>query len=417
MILQTPKGTKDILPDQTALWQALEETCRTVSKRYGYREIRTPIFEYTDLFARGIGEATDIVGKEMYTFVDKGDKSLTLRPELTASIARAVLQNNLMEQGATLRLWYYGPLFRRERPQKGRYRQFHQYGAELLGSAYPESDVEVIQLAYDLLRGLGLSQFELKINTLGNEASRLAYRTALLDYLRPRSAELSEESRTRLEKNPLRILDSKDPQDRDVVVDAPVYGGYLDEESKAYFAKVCEQLDALAIPYTVSEHLVRGLDYYSHTVFEFTTGLLGAQDALGGGGRYDGLFEQIGEKKISGVGFASGIERLLLLMESEGVQLATDTTTDVYVVTLDDESRTLGGQIARELRALNRSVVTDLQRRSFKAQMKEANKLGAVTVVIIGESERAAGKVILKDMATGEQSDCPIGEIAARFGA
>lgn len=416
MILQTPKGTKDILPDQTALWQMLEDTCRTVSKRYGYNEIRTPVFEYTDLFARGIGEATDIVGKEMYTFVDKGEKSLTLRPELTASIARAVLQHSLMEQGATLRLWYYGPLFRRERPQKGRYRQFHQYGAELLGSAYPESDVEVIQLAWDLLRGLGLSRFELKLNTLGNEASRLAYRTALLGYLQPRSAELSEESRNRLEKNPLRILDSKDPQDRQVVADAPVYGEYLDQESRDYFAKVKELLDAVAIPFTVSEHLVRGLDYYSHTVFEFTTGLLGAQDALGGGGRYDGLFEQIGGRRIPGVGFASGIERLLLLMEAEEKIPAAGAQTDVYAIALDDESRTLGVRIARQLRERGRSVVTDLQRRSFKAQMKEANKLGAATVVIIGENERAAGKVIIRDMTTGEQSDCPIDEVPARLG-
>lgn len=411
MALQTPKGTKDILPDQTALWQALEDICRTVSSRYGYREIRTPIFENTELFIRGVGEATDIVGKEMYTFVDKGENSLTLRPELTACIARSVVQHSLMEKGATLRLWYYGPMFRRERPQKGRYRQFHQYGAELLGSPYPESDVEVILLAYDLFRGLGLEEFQLHINTLGNAASRASYRDALLAYLRPLAEQLSEDSRSRLEKNPLRILDSKAPQDKEIAAAAPVFANFLDDESKAYFATVQEQLVALGVPFVINPQLVRGLDYYSHTVFEFTTNRLGAQDAIGGGGRYDGLFEQIGGKATSGVGFATGVERLLLLLEEEGKTLAAEHIADAYIVALDDESRLLATRIAHEARQQGCRIATDVQRRSFKAQMKDADKLGTRLVVIIGENERTTGQLLVKTMATGEQLSVAVADI------
>lgn len=415
MALQTPKGTKDILPDQTALWQALEEVCRNVSNRYGYREIRTPIFENTELFVRGVGEATDIVGKEMYTFVDKGENSLTLRPELTACIARSVVQHNLMEKGATLRLWYHGPMFRRERPQKGRYRQFHQYGAELLGSPYPESDVEVILLAYDIFRGLGLEAFQLNINTLGNAASRMQYRDALLAYLRPLAEQLSEDSRSRLEKNPLRILDSKVPQDKEIAAGAPVFANFLDDESKAYFAIVQEQLNALGVPFIVNPQLVRGLDYYSHTVFEFTTNRLGAQDAIGGGGRYDGLFEQIGGKATAGVGFATGIERLLLLLEEEGKTLAAERGADAYIVALDDESRLLATRIAHEARQKGCCIATDVQRRSFKAQMKDADKLDARLVVIIGENERATGQLLVKTMATGEQNPVAVGDVVAHI--
>lgn len=411
MALQTPKGTKDILPDQIGMWQALEEVCRTVSTQYGYQEIRTPIFENTELFVRGVGEATDIVGKEMYTFVDKGENSLTLRPELTACVARSVVQHNLMEKGATLRLWYAGPMFRRERPQKGRYRQFHQYGAELLGSPYPESDVEVIALAYDLLRGLGLETFTLSINTLGNAASRANYREALLAYLRPLAEQLSEDSRNRLEKNPLRILDSKAPQDKEIAVGAPVFEAFLDEESQAYFAVVQEQLTALGIPFVINPKLVRGLDYYSHTVFEFTTDRLGAQDAIGGGGRYDGLFEQIGGKPTPGVGFATGIERLLLLLEEEGKTLAETKPADAYLIALDDESRLLATRLAHQARKKGCRIAADVQRRSFKAQMKDADKLGVRLVVIIGENERATGQLVVKTMATGEQQQVAIGDV------
>ncbi len=417
MQIQYPKGMQDILPSQTGMWQALEDICRSASARYGYREIRTPILEKTELFVRGVGEGTDIVGKEMYSFRDQGDEALTLRPELTAGVARAVLQHNLMELSGTQRLWYYGPLFRHERPQKGRYRQFYQYGAELLGSPYPESDVEVIQLAYDILRGLGLSEFSLKINTLGNAASRQAYRDTLVSFLTPLADKLSAESRNRLGKNPLRILDSKDPGDRELLADVPRFGDVLDEESRSYFAAVQDMLTALDISFVVSDKLVRGLDYYSHTVFEFSTDKLGAQDALGGGGRYDGLFEQLGsKKKIPGVGFAAGVERLLLLLQEEHLAIGKEQGPDFYLVGLDDESRAIVIKLARDLRLAGKSVLTDLQRRSLKAQMKEADKAQALTVVIIGEAERVAGIVRVRNMATGEQVEYSIDTAAVQLG-
>lgn len=416
MKIQYPKGMQDILPSQIGMWQALESLCRDISARYGYKEIRTPILEKTELFVRGVGEGTDIVGKEMYSFVDQGNEALTMRPELTAGVARAVLQHSLMELSGTQRLWYYGPLFRHERPQAGRYRQFYQYGVELLGSPYPESDVEVIQLAYDLLCGLGLTEFSLKINTLGNAHSRQAYRDALTAYLTPLSDKLSEESRKRLAKNPLRILDSKDAGDKELLRDVPRFGDFLDEESRSYFDAVQQLLAALGISFFISDKLVRGLDYYSHTVFEFSTTKLGAQDALCGGGRYDGLFTQLGSHKpVPGVGFAAGVERLLLLLAEEQLSITQEHLPDFYLISLGDEARVVVQKLARELRKAGTVVLTDLRRRALKAQMKEADKLQARTVVIVGEEECNAGIVRVRNMATGEQSECPVETAASHL--
>jgi histidyl-tRNA synthetase len=413
MDIQTPRGTKDILPTEIGAWQALELLLRKQAQYFGFTEIRTPVFEHTDLFARGIGEQTDVVGKEMYSFLDKGETSLTLRPEMTAGITRSVIEHTMLEQQGTVRLWAVGPAFRQDRPQKGRYRQFHQFDAEIFGSPYPESDADIIAFAYSILRAIGLTAFEVQINSLGNTASREAYRVALVEHLMQYRDVLSHDSMTRLEKNPLRVLDSKDPSDAEAIRTAPLLTHYLDDESSVYFTRVQAILSALQIPYSINPRLVRGLDYYSHTAFEFVTTRLGTQNAIGGGGRYDGLFAQLTGTARPAVGFAFGIERLLLLLEEEQKSLVTTTATDVYIIALDDESRLLGAEIAYELRHHAISVVTDLQRRSFKAQMRDANKLQAHWAIIIGEQERTSGEFILKDMTQGEQRTIVRSKIAS----
>lgn len=406
--IQSVRGTKDILPVESAQWRMVEDVFRRVAEAFGFQEIRTPIFEATELFARGIGETTDVVSKEMYTFLDMGKDSLTLRPEATAGIIRAVIEHTLVEKNPSPRLWCYGAMFRQERPQKGRYRQFHQFDAELLGSAFPESDVEIIALAYRILNELGLEAFELQINSLGNAASRAAYREVLLNHFRPHSDNLSHDSQQRLERNPLRILDSKHPEDAPFVKTAPLLVEYLDAESRAYFESVQTMLGAVGIPFTINTKLVRGLDYYCHTAFEFVTTRLGSQNAIGGGGRYDGLFEELGGKPTPGIGFAFGVERLMLLLEEERKLPENISTSDVYVIGLDDESRLVAMTLAHNLRAQGASVVTDVLRRSFKAQMRDADRTGARFVAIIGEAERQNNNVSIKTMATSEQREVPL---------
>ncbi|MBD1209410.1 MAG: histidine--tRNA ligase [Ignavibacteria bacterium] len=404
-MIQAVRGTKDILPTDIGAWQALEATFRRIAGQFGFQELRTPVFEHTELFSRGIGETTDIVGKEMYTFLDQGQTSLTLRPEATASIVRAVIENTLVEKNPLLRLWYMGAMFRQERPQKGRLRQFHQFDAEILGSAQPEADAESLLLAYTILRAIGLTAFELRLNSLGNTESRLRYREALQAYFRPHISGMSADSQHRLEKNPLRILDSKHPEDADAVKGAPLLTEYLDDASQRYFESVQKILVALEIPYIADARLVRGLDYYCHTTFEFVTTRLGSQNAIGGGGRYDGLFEQFGGKPTPGIGFAFGIERLLLLLEEEQKTPTSDTQCDLYVIALDDESSPLGMKLAQALRLRGLTVITDALRRSFKAQMRDADRTKARFVAIIGEKERLSQSAIIKNMATGEQHE------------
>ncbi|MBX3045032.1 MAG: histidine--tRNA ligase [Candidatus Kapabacteria bacterium] len=404
-MIQSVRGTKDLLPGEIEKWQQLENVIRDVTKRYGYREIRTPIFEKTEVFSRSIGENTDIVNKEMYTFTDKGDESITLRPEKTAALVRSVIQNNLTHDISSLRLWYFGPFFRYERPQKGRLRQFHQFGAECIGSPNAEADAEIILLANQLINNLGIKDYTLQLNSLGNEKSRADYRQELVNYLSSHKDELSHESQTRLETNPLRVLDSKEEKDKLIITDAPVIIDFLDDESKKHFDKVRNLLNITGVKYHLEPRLVRGLDYYCHTVFEFRSSALGAQDAFGGGGRYDGLFEQLGGKPTPAVGFAMGIERLILILEALGIMQEATGDCDIYLICTSDSIYDNALTIAEQLRASGYKVYSDLQRRSFKAQMREADKLSAKYCVIIGEDEISKNSVKIKNMSTGEQAD------------
>jgi histidyl-tRNA synthetase len=409
--LQSVRGTNDILPPATVQWHSVESTLRHIAELYGFQEVRTPVFEYTELFARGIGETTDVVSKEMYTFHDLGNESLTLRPEATAGLIRAAIEHSLVEKNPVVRLWALGPMFRQERPQKGRYRQFHQFDAELLGSAQPEADAEVIAFAYHLVCELGLSAFDIHLNSLGNAASRAAYREQLLAHFRPVKEHLSADSQSRLERNPLRILDSKHPDDAEFVQTAPALADALDDESKRYFEDVQHLLSAMGVPFVLNNRLVRGLDYYCHTAFELVTTKLGSQNAIGGGGRYDGLFEQLGGKPTPGVGFAFGMERVMLLLEEEGALLAVNAACDLYIVALDKDSRSMAAALVFALRKRGFAVQSDVLARSFKAQMRDADRTQARFVLIIGEQERHSGKGILKSMATGDQQEHVLNDI------
>lgn len=414
-MIQAVRGTKDILPDTISLWQFAEEVFRNVSSKYGYKELRTPIFEKTEVFHRSIGEQTDIVNKEMYSFLDKGGESITLRPEMTAAIVRSAIQNSLLSQNPLLKVWYFGPFFRYERPQKGRMRQFHQFGAESIGSDNPESDAENIFLADSVISSLGIPKYKLLLNSLGNSDVRANYRTALVNYLNKSALDLSDDSRCRLAANPLRILDSKDATDRKILENAPVILDFLDEESKKHFDSVIDMLNLSKIEYDVEPKLVRGLDYYCHTVFEFQSEALGAQDSFGGGGRYNTLFSQLGGKDTPAVGFAMGVERLLLILEETNSAPKLEDSPDVFIITNSDKLINSVVLYAKELRARGFSVLTDLLRRSMKAQFRDANRLGAKYCIIFGENEFARGTALLKNMQTGEQTEHGIIELPANI--
>lgn len=408
--IQAIRGTKDILPDSIYLWHFLFEKFKEISKRFDYTEIRTPIFEKTEVFHRSIGEGTDIVNKEMYTFTDKGGESVTLRPEATAALVRSIIQNTLNHENPILRLWYFGPFFRYERPQKGRLRQFHQYGAELIGSPNPEADLEIILLAIELIKSIGIGEYTLLINSLGNEQSRAKYRETLINFLKNNADKLSNESRNRLEVNPLRVLDSKDENDIKLLENAPAIIDSLDEESRLHFDLVLQGLNELGINYEISNKLVRGLDYYSHTVFEFRSNYLGSQDSFGGGGRYDGLFEQLGGKSTPAVGFAFGIERLLLILEQIGKLPIEDKQIDYYFIIQKSDYYNFAQKLGNQLRQSGKSVLVEILRRSFKSQMREANRLGANFAVIIGENEFTENKVTLKNLKESTQETLPLDE-------
>lgn len=398
---QSVKGTRDILPEESRRWREVERRIRAAMRLYRYEEIRTPVFEETALFVRSIGEETDIVGKEMYTFRDKGETSLTLRPEMTASVVRAYVQHHLAEQSPLAKVYYIAPMFRQERPQAGRLRQFHQFGMESIGSADPACDAEIIALAADIYGGFGLP-FQIRLNSVGDERCRPAYRSALQSYLRDREGELSPDSRRRLETNVLRVLDSKEETDRRVIDGAPALVEHLCDDCAAHFARVRAALDALAIPYTLDHRLVRGLDYYTKTAFEFVSSSLGAQDALGGGGRYDSLVEELGGKPTPAVGFAAGIERLLIVLEKSGFAFPADAPS-CYGIGLDEASRERVFRVVQALRADGCPAEMDYLGRSFKAQMREANKLGARYAIIVGGDELGRGGAIVKEMETGTQ--------------
>ncbi|MGA0198546.1 MAG: histidine--tRNA ligase, partial [Prochlorotrichaceae cyanobacterium] len=370
--IQAIRGTRDILPEEAFYWQVVEQQARTILQRAAYREIRTPIFEQTELFARGIGEATDVVGKEMYTFTDRGDRSLTLRPEGTAGVVRSYIEQGLAAQGGVQRLWYTGPMFRYERPQAGRQRQFHQIGVEVLGSADPRADAEVIALAMDVLQSVGIQSLSLELNSVGDATDRQRYRQALVDYLTPYATELDADSQDRLSRNPLRILDSKDQRTQEIVQNAPNILSYLSEASQHFFAGVQQSLTDLGIPYSLNPCLVRGLDYYSHTAFEMQSQDLGAQATVCGGGRYDGLVKQLGGADTPAVGWAIGMERLILLLQQAEQQKPGQL--DFYLVSRGEKAEPQALVLAQHLRQQGCSVALDLSGSAFGKQFKRADR-------------------------------------------
>lgn len=408
----------DCLPTQSPLWQKLENTVKNVISAYGYNEVRMPIVEETNLFSRAVGEETDVVSKEMYTFDDRNGDSLTLRPEGTAGCVRSCIQNSLINRDEQ-RLWYMGPMFRHERPQKGRYRQFHQCGVEVFGLNGPDVDAELIMMTARLWRELGINEHvRLELNSIGSQEDRADYRTALVAFLEQYIDVLDEDCKRRMHTNPLRVLDTKNPDVQAILGDAPRLSDYLGEESKAHFAGLCELLDAAGIEYTVNERLVRGLDYYNRTVFEWITESLGAQGTVCGGGRYDGLVEQLGGKPTPAVGFAMGLERLVLMLET--LEL-TDVrrSVDVYVVTAGEGTMMAGMKLAELLRESipGVRVMNHFGGGNFKKQFKRADKVGAVIALVLGENEVADNTVVLKDLAGGEQETYNQAEVAEKIAA
>jgi histidyl-tRNA synthetase len=406
----------DCLPTQSPLWQKLENTVKNVISAYGYNEVRMPIVEMTHLFSRAIGEVTDVVEKEMYTFEDRNGDSLTLRPEGTAGCVRAGIENGLL-YNQEQRLLYIGPMFRHERPQKGRYRQFHQCGVEVFGLDGPDVDAELIMMTARLWRELGIDKHvRLELNSIGSLEARANYRSALIEFLEQHIEVLDEDCKRRMHTNPLRVLDSKNPEVQAILGDAPRLADYLDEESKQHFAGLCELLDAAGIEYTVNQRLVRGLDYYNRTVFEWITESLGSQGTVCGGGRYDGLVEQLGGKPTPAVGFAMGLERLVLMLETLEI---TDVrrSVDVYVVTAGEGTMMAGMKLAEQLRESlpGVRVMNHFGGGNFKKQFKRADKVGAVVALVLGENEVADSTVVLKDLAGGEQNTYAQAEVAAKI--
>ncbi len=402
------RGVRDILPGETAIWQHVERTFAEVFALYGYQEIRVPIFEETALFARGLGDTSDIVEKEMYTFPDKSGNSLTLRPEGTAPVVRAFLENSLDKAPPPVKLWYQGPMFRYERPQKGRFRQFHQIGAEFFGVAGPEADAELLEMLQGAFRRLGLDDCTLQLNSLGDAECRPGYRQALLEHLRPLAGELCENCRRRLETNPLRVLDCKAASCRELRQGAPKIGDHLCSPCRIHFDTVRKLLEEWGVPYTVNAEMVRGLDYYTRTTFEITSGRLGSQDAVAAGGRYDGLVEDFGGASTPGLGFALGMERLVLLLSGSGE--THGATPPVYLAALGEEARQLALRWAVTLRKGGVPTDLDYEGRSLKSQMRRADRLGARWVVMIGQEEMEEGKVRLRNMESKTQEDIPLAE-------
>ncbi len=404
-------GTKDTLPSDIPRWRYLEKTVEKIFSNYNYEEIRTPAFEETALFARGIGEETDIVGKEMYTFKDRSDTSLTLKPEMTAAVVRAYIEHSLGAQQPLTKLYYISPMFRQERPQAGRFRQFHQFGAEAIGSKSPLLDAEMIQMAYEILKSLGLNNLTVKINSLGTPETRENYKSLLKNFLKDKKDKLSEDSRRRFETNILRIFDSKVESDQKIIKDAPRLIDHLDEESKTDFEVVKNQLTKCGIPFKIDPALVRGLDYYTKLTFEIDSRSVGAQTALCGGGRYDLLIETLGGKPTPATGFAAGIERILLACENEKSFTVPEPAIDVYLIRIDNELESFVSELAGKLRKENLSVDFDYLQRSVKAQMREANKLNAKYVLFIGGDEYKQGLMNLKNMSTGVEEKVSIDSI------
>ena len=412
--IQAIRGTRDILPSEIGYWQQVEAIASQILNRALYQEIRTPIFEETALFKRGIGEATDVVGKEMYTFEDRGDRSLTLRPEGTAGVVRSFIEHNLFATGGVQRLWYKGPMFRYERPQAGRQRQFHQIGVEILGSADPRADGEAIALATDILKALGLKNLTLDLNSVGNGEDRQNYREALINYLTPYKAELDPDSQERLTRNPLRILDSKDKRTKEITLNAPSILDYLGEASRRHFEVVQQLLTDLEISYQLNPRLVRGLDYYTHTAFEIQSEDLGAQATVCGGGRYDGLTSQLGGPETPAVGWAIGMERLILLLQQ--LQAAPQATPDFYLISKGEKAEAQSLILAQKLRQAGFIVELDLSGSAFGKQFKRADRSNAIACLVLGEAEAETQTIKLKWMTSKEESTLTQGELFSQLG-
>ncbi len=410
-MLVRPKGTKDMLPEEAYRWQYLERVAKETAAAFAFKEIRTPVFEYTELFSRGVGVTSDIVGKEMYTFLDKGNRSVTLRPEGTAGVARAFLENGLAGGAMPFKAYYLISAFRYERPQAGRLREFHQFGAELYGAEGAYADAEIISLADAFLKNLGLKQVRLKINSIGCKTCRAKYHEALKNYFAPRLEEMCADCKVRFEKNPMRILDCKEEGCRRFTADAPKMLDYLCDDCKDHFDQVKALLTVSGIEYETDPAIVRGLDYYSRTVFEFVTSAAGAQGTVLGGGRYDTLLSDIGGKNVPAVGFAAGMERLLMAMDAENAPFERDKTADCYLLGMDGKSREKAFALAGELRRAGVSAETDLMTRSVKAQFKYADKAGARFVAVLGEAELAEGAAEVKDMKNSSSEKVKFSEL------
>lgn len=418
MSINVPRGTKDLLPGETEKWQAVEELIRDTCRLFQYKEIRTPIFEHTELFTRSVGDTTDIVQKEMYTFTDRGDRSLTLRPEGTASVVRSFVENKLFGlPNQPVKLYYMGPMFRYERQQAGRYRQFVQFGVEAIGSKDPAIDAEVMALAMNVYKKAGLKKIKLVLNSLGDTESRQAHRDALIAHFAPHIQEFCSDCQNRLQKNPLRILDCKVDRENPLMGTAPQLPDYLNEESLTYFEKVKHYLDILSIKYELDPNLVRGLDYYNHTAFEIMSEGegFGAITTLCGGGRYNGLVEELGGPDSPGIGFGMSIERLLLALEAEGESYTNSDSLDFYVVAMGEAAKDKAVSFVSQLRQNNISAEMDYLDRKVKAQMKSADRLNAKFSVVIGDNELETGKVSLKYLANGTQQELAFDEIVEQF--
>lgn len=415
MVTAGPRGTNDFLPGQVEKWQYIEEVIRKICAQYDYHEIRTPIFEHTELFLRGIGDTTDIVEKEMYTFEDKKKRSLTLRPEGTAPTVRSFLQHKLYADSQPTKLFYMGPMFRYDKPQAGRYRQFHQFGIELFGTNHPSSDAEVISVAMDLYQRLGLTNLEVKLNSVGCPVCRQKHKEELQQFLNDRLEQLCKDCKGRYDRNPMRILDCKSETCSELVLDAPTTTRCLCDDCSSHFEAVKKNLDLLNIKYNVDEKLVRGLDYYTNTAFEIVYSGIGAQSSIGGGGRYNGLVEQMGGSSIPGIGFGLGLERLLLSLEHQNIQLPIKEGLDVFLITLGEEAENKGFQLLYQLRQAGISADKDYLGKGMKGQMKTANKRNAKYALIIGEEELNKGVFVVKNMTEGHQDEISQDNIIAFF--
>ncbi|MBQ3199862.1 MAG: histidine--tRNA ligase [Firmicutes bacterium] len=419
MLTKRPRGTNDFLPEDTVKWQYVENMLRELCRQFGYEELRTPIFEETELFLRGVGDTTDIVQKEMYTFEDAGGRSVTLRPENTASAVRAYVENKMFAGAQPTKLFYIGPMFRYERPQAGRFRQFHQFGIECFGASSPAADAEIIVLAWEFYRRLGLRNLELNVNSVGCPECRPVYRKALQDFLRPNLDKLCGTCQERFEKNPLRILDCKNPECQHHLVGAPTTIDALCDDCREHFNAVLRHLDAVGIPYKINEKLVRGLDYYTNTAFEILLSDIGAQSAVCGGGRYNRLVEEIGGKPTPGVGFALGMERVFNALQAQGIELPIKPKIDVFVAALGAEASDVAFRLVTEMRRLGLAAEHDMMGRSLKAQFKYADKFNAAYTLVVGGDELSRGTVQLRDMKGSEQQEIPLDKaaeiLAAKF--